>query len=185
MNKSGSAGTLTDTYHQDAYGNVLSNVNTGAWASSMSGRHLTTKEYDNEAYLYYFWQRWYDPRVGRFISPSLLPIDMEHAYSFAENNPFLRVDPFGLVPTVAPRVSHAAKSTIDPVKCKKAIQDFMDSYKKDGDCWRWAKHPHSGTACLACLNGYVNYLKECGLAEVAKKAGERAIAYCCDLDDLD
>ena len=43
MNKSGSAGTLTDTYHQDAYGNVLSNVNTGAWASlpSFSGRHLT------------------------------------------------------------------------------------------------------------------------------------------------
>jgi len=40
MNKSGSAGTLTDTYHQDAYGNVLSNVNTGQWASpsSFSGR---------------------------------------------------------------------------------------------------------------------------------------------------
>jgi RHS repeat-associated protein len=31
-----------------------------------SGYHLTTKEYDADIGLYYFWQRWYDPTIGRF-----------------------------------------------------------------------------------------------------------------------
>jgi len=95
MNKSGSAGTLTDTYHQDAYGNVLSNVNTGQWASSMSGRHLTTKEYDGDANLYYFWQRWYDPRVGRFISQDEIPV--ANLYAYVGNRPTGRIDPSGAV----------------------------------------------------------------------------------------
>jgi RHS repeat-associated protein len=33
-----------------------------------AGLHLTTKEYDDQAGLYYFWQRWYDPKDGRFTT---------------------------------------------------------------------------------------------------------------------
>jgi len=131
------AGTLTDTYHQDAYGNILSNVNTGAWASasSFSGRHLTTKEYDNQAYLYYFWQRWYDPRVGRFISPNLLRIDIEHPYQYAGNGATNNIDPAGLlaiVPPIIPVVSPLCLAQVGYAlhKMKKLVdQDHtMDKY---------------------------------------------------------
>jgi RHS repeat-associated protein len=46
------------SYEQEAFGNVLSGTS--------SGYHLTTKEYDADAGLYYFWARWYDPLIGRF-----------------------------------------------------------------------------------------------------------------------
>jgi len=97
MNKSGSAGTLTDTYHQDAYGNVISNITTGQWASSMSGRHLTTKEYDDDANLYYFWQRWYDPQVGRFVGRDPARGRCRgHDYRFSRNAPTNSIDADGL-----------------------------------------------------------------------------------------
>jgi len=102
MNKSGSAGTSTDTYYQDAYGNVISNIATGQWASSMSGRHLTTKEYDGDANLYYFWQRWYDPQTGRFISQAPFPPYMEHPYGYAQNNPISKGDSLGTFPRRLP-----------------------------------------------------------------------------------
>ena len=96
MNKSGTAGTSTDTYYQDAYGNVLSSITTGAWASSSSGRHLTTKEIDGDVPLYYFWQRWYEPTTGRFISRAPLPYYLEHPYTYALDNPIRIVDSLGL-----------------------------------------------------------------------------------------
>lgn len=68
MNRSNESGALADTYYQDAYGNVLSSITTGRWASSFSGRHLTTKEYDSDAQLYYVWARWYDATIGLFLS---------------------------------------------------------------------------------------------------------------------
>ncbi len=68
MGTSDMTGDQIASYHQDAYGNVLSSMNTGAWAASFSGRHLTTKEYDPDGEMYYFWQRWYEPPTAKFIS---------------------------------------------------------------------------------------------------------------------
>jgi len=98
MNRTNESGTTTDTFHQDAYGNILSSVTTGAWASSMSGRHLTTKEYDTDAGLYYFWQRWYDPQVGRFVSKAEFPPVLEHSFSIAKENPARYLDLNGFLP---------------------------------------------------------------------------------------
>ena len=95
MNKSGTTAFGTDTYYQDAYGNVLSSVYTGAWASNPSGRHLTTKEIDGDVPLYYFWQRWYEPGTGRFVSRAPFPPDMEHPYTFGNNNSVKYIDPKG------------------------------------------------------------------------------------------
>jgi len=61
----------------------------------MSGRHLTTKEYDSDANLYYFWQRWYDPQVGRFRSKATYPPYLEHPYAYASGNPAFYSDPSG------------------------------------------------------------------------------------------
>jgi RHS repeat-associated protein len=60
-----------------------------------SGYHLTTKEYDPDTGLYYFWQRWYDPFLGRFASRSPYPPDIEHSYIYCSSNPINLVDPEG------------------------------------------------------------------------------------------
>jgi RHS repeat-associated protein len=61
-----------------------------------SGYHLTTKEYDTDIGLYYFFNRWYDPTVGRFTTRSPLPAYAEHPYTYCRNNPANAVDPLGL-----------------------------------------------------------------------------------------
>ncbi len=75
-----------------------------------SGYHLTTKEYDPDAGLYYFWQRWYDPLVGRFtqidpiirlMSTSNRPTQLGYdiilkQYTFCNENPMYYTDPTGL-----------------------------------------------------------------------------------------
>lgn len=68
IGESNASGTASATYCQDAWGNELSNIDTGAWASSFSGRRLTTKEFDPTAGLYYFSERWANPSIGRWVS---------------------------------------------------------------------------------------------------------------------
>jgi len=80
-------GTPAQSFEQEAYGNVKS--------GSQSGYHLTTKEYDTIPELYYFWQRWYDPMLGTFLSldpksRSILP------YNLCKNNSINSIDPQGL-----------------------------------------------------------------------------------------
>jgi RHS repeat-associated protein len=74
-------------FEQEAYGNVK--------VGSQSGYHLTTKEYDSIPELYYFWQRWYDPLLGRFLSTAPYPIHLEHPYIFNRQNPEMYIDPIG------------------------------------------------------------------------------------------
>jgi RHS repeat-associated protein len=76
------------SFVQEAFGNVLS--------GSQSGYHLTTKEYDPDSGLYYFFARWYDPELGRFISKSPLRSYEEQPYVYCEDNPVYLTDPTGL-----------------------------------------------------------------------------------------
>jgi len=87
VNLSNSSGAKTTEYAQDAFGNVLSSATTGAWATSADGRHLTTKEYDDNVDFYYFNARWYDPGIGRFISRD--PI-----FSFANKDLYFKLPYF-------------------------------------------------------------------------------------------
>jgi RHS repeat-associated protein len=100
-NLSDSSGDETTEFIQDAFGNVLSSTTTGAWASSVSGRHLTTKEYDGQAEMYYFWHRWYDPKIGRFLSKAPMPVIIEHPYNYVMNNPINRSDATGRISAAA------------------------------------------------------------------------------------
>ena len=77
-------GNITVSYVQEGFGNVL--------ATSGS---LTSKQQEPETGLYYFYARWYDPVVGRFISRSVLPTDIEHPYVYCSNDPLNHVDPNG------------------------------------------------------------------------------------------
>lgn len=75
-------------------------------------RHRFTGQYlDDDTGLYYFGARYYDPHLGRFISPDPLYLsDPERCvttpigcglYAYASNNPMAFIDPTGLKATVA------------------------------------------------------------------------------------
>jgi RHS repeat-associated protein len=61
---------------------------------------FTGKEYDEETSLYYFGARYYDPAIGRFLSPdtvlpSLTDGQTLNRYSYVRNNPIMYIDPTG------------------------------------------------------------------------------------------
>ena len=61
---------------------------------------FTGKEIDRESGLYYYGARYYDPVIGRFISPDSVvqsPGDPQtlNRYSYASNNPLANIDPTG------------------------------------------------------------------------------------------
>ena len=90
------AGALNALRWQDAYGNPLASVSNGGWASAVAanGYGLTTKEYDGDVELYYFWQRWTQSDIGRFVLRD--PIADPNLYWYAASNPISRIDPLGL-----------------------------------------------------------------------------------------
>ena len=118
------AGADTNWYHCDALGSprVMTNeLGAVTWtatyfpfgemtAGSNNTHGFTGKEYDIEMGLNYFCQRYYDPEIGRFMTPDPFwgytssPQTLNR-YSYCMNNPLAYIDPFGLEgrPLVYPR----------------------------------------------------------------------------------
>ena len=66
----------------------------------MAWYYFTGKKTDDESGLIYFGARYYDPKLGRFITPDTIiqnPYDPQtlNRYSYTSNNPINRVDPDG------------------------------------------------------------------------------------------
>jgi RHS repeat-associated protein len=72
---------------------------------------FSTKEYNSKSGLIYFGARYYDPRIGRFITKD--PILALNLYVYCKNNPLNLVDPFGLDTYYINRVM-GGESTQDP-----------------------------------------------------------------------
>src|SRR5262249_13060289 len=94
----GSTMLLTDANRTPvfAYGyDTFGQVQTG---STVSGYAFTGREWDPETGLYYYRARYYDSKIGRFLSED--PIGLQggiNYYTYVENDPVNWVDPFGLV----------------------------------------------------------------------------------------
>jgi RHS repeat-associated protein len=91
-----SAGAASDRYVFDAFG-----VNTGSSGSTPNRFLYTGQELDAETGLYYLRARYYDPSLGRFLTPDPLhgvPTEPSslHAYAYAFNDPVNHWDPSGL-----------------------------------------------------------------------------------------
>jgi len=86
-------GATASSYNFDAFGNLLTTQ-----AGNDTNRYLfSTKELDKRSGLYYFGARYYDPEVGRWLTPDPLGmIDGPNIYAYAQNNPINLVDPYGL-----------------------------------------------------------------------------------------
>jgi RHS repeat-associated protein len=81
--------TVTLTRQYDAWGNPIQGATT-------SGNAFTGREWDSETGLYYYRARYYDPKVGRFLSEDPMR-DGNSSYSYVGNNPVSYVDPLGLI----------------------------------------------------------------------------------------
>jgi RHS repeat-associated protein len=90
---SDSTGNVIESYKYNAYGIPDSNSEVGN-TYLFAGR-----EYDSEFESYYYRARYYDPILGRFYSTD--PVGFtgnNNLYSFVNNNPINKSDPFGLQP---------------------------------------------------------------------------------------
>lgn len=85
-----SAGAVTLSREYDPYGKLLA-------GSSTTGFAFTGREWDPESGIYYYRARYYDPKIGRFISED--PIGLRggnNFYSYVHNDPTRFRDPSGL-----------------------------------------------------------------------------------------
>ena len=85
--------TVVQRYTYDAYGNLTNTLN----PDFQQPYAYTGREYDAESGLYYYRARYYDPKVGRFISSD--PIGLAgglNTYAYVDNNPLNWIDPEGL-----------------------------------------------------------------------------------------
>lgn len=94
------SGECYATYSYDAWGkcSIATNVNNIATINPFRYRGYY---FDTETNLYYLNSRYYDPEIGRFVSPDVINcIEPEtigglNLYSYCENNPVMRIDSSG------------------------------------------------------------------------------------------
>ena len=90
-----SAGSVTDTYEYDAFGNALQTS-----GSTPNNYLYRGEQYDSDLGLYYLRARYYNPNSGRFMSrdpnegKAIDPKTL-HKYLYAGGDPVNRVDPRG------------------------------------------------------------------------------------------
>lgn len=99
-------GRLVETYRYSAYGEVTIRNSEGRLTTNSVACNpwmFKGKRMDNEVGLVYFGYRYYDPAIGRWISPDpMSTIDGPNLYAFVRNNPVKYVDYFGLASEVDP-----------------------------------------------------------------------------------
>jgi RHS repeat-associated protein len=86
--------------HSDGAGNIVETYRYGAWGdieagASVQGHAFTGREWDAETGLYYYRARYYDPKLGRFLSEDPLGPARGNAYLYALNNPTGYIDSDG------------------------------------------------------------------------------------------
>ena len=87
-----SSGNLLANYYYEPFGKCWN-----AKGDVRNDIRFIGKEYEEDIGLYYFVMRWYDPDIGRFVSPD--PRSSLLNYIYCENNPLKFIDYFGLQQT--------------------------------------------------------------------------------------
>lgn len=95
-------GELVERIAYQAYGAPDSAYRSTRWAGLYSDRRFNGKEDDSDFGLIYFGARYYQPALGRWISPDPLTIhglaSDQNPYAFVAGTPALASDPVGLQP---------------------------------------------------------------------------------------
>ena len=94
------AGTIVARYYYDAWGKLLSYTDTsGANIATINPIRYRSYYYDTETGFYFLQSRYYDPEIGRFISPDNQisannTADM-NVFAYGTNSPIIYSDPSG------------------------------------------------------------------------------------------
>lgn len=85
-------GKIVAWYQYDAWGTITGHSEGNTWM--LNPYRYSGYRYDEETGLYYLMARYYDPKVGRFLSPD--PLFDSAEYKYAEDTPLRYKDPTGL-----------------------------------------------------------------------------------------
>ena len=89
---SNSKDSIITIYTQKVFGNIIISAGYGD-----NDLHLHERgQEDGYIDLYYFGARWYDPELGRWLSPEPLDFDGPNLYQFNFNDPLKGYDANGL-----------------------------------------------------------------------------------------
>ena len=89
---SNASGSIVQTYSYDSFGNMTA---TGNIRQPFT---YTAREYDSETGMYFYRARYYDPKVGRFVTKDPIGFagDDVNLYNYVGANPINWIDPEGL-----------------------------------------------------------------------------------------
>jgi RHS repeat-associated protein len=153
-----SSGVVTATYSYDPWGNVLS-----ATGTVENPLRFAAREYDAESELYYNRFRYYDPRVGRFISRDPLGIRGGlNPYVYANNNPVTWRDEWGLQPRVVFQLFKEGKTKVIDVASE--MRNLMRNLRyRDPDgapIVIWTNADEATAKNLSRMTGAINCVDE-------------------------
>jgi RHS repeat-associated protein len=93
------AGTITWRWNSDAFGAIPPDSDPdGDGTRTTLNLRFPGQYFDSETGLFYNWNRYYDPRLGRYLTSD--PIGLAgglNTYAYVENNPLRYIDPEGLM----------------------------------------------------------------------------------------
>ena len=86
------AGQVNQAYSYDAFGNIISQSGTAT-----NSYQFQTKQVSSSFGLVYFGERYYNPLIGRWLTPDPSGmVDGPNLYAYVNNNPVNLIDPWGL-----------------------------------------------------------------------------------------
>lgn len=90
------AGDFLERFEYDSFGSPVA-ASGGGEAAPTTRYGFTGREHDPDTGLVYYRARWYDPRLGRFISEDPAGLDAgPNLYAYVGNDPLNKTDPLGL-----------------------------------------------------------------------------------------
>jgi RHS repeat-associated protein len=113
-------GTVATSYSYSAFGQ------TAQTGSVVNPFRFTGREFDSETGLYYYRARYYDPRIGRFLSED--PVGFKggiNFYAYVENSPAFFTDPYGLWSTRHRQCNSAEYAACAAICGSRGVQSCM------------------------------------------------------------
>lgn len=121
------SGSITDTFSYDTYGNLISRTGSSIVIFGYNGRDGVVTDSNG---LIYMRARYYSPELRRFVNADIVAGEISNAvtlnrYAYANGNPALNVDPFGLS---AERGTASNSFTELSPTIQLQLQKFLDEY---------------------------------------------------------